>query len=488
MGLVVTGKQMQLLDSTAIKKGYTSEKALIKSAARAAAGVIARLVPPVGRLVFLCGPGNNGADGMGVASILAGWGHQVVVLVYGGSFSEAMQSAIGSYLGEMHRLTADAVSPYLNRDSVFVDALFGVGLSRDVPDDLVDIISAINAQKLDVVAIDIPTGVRADDGTIAGVALKAFATVSFHALKVGHILQPGKDFAGRCFVCDIGIRESVDKGLLYENNTQLWSQSLPPISATCSKYDRGGVLVVGGAVEYAGAAKLAAYAAMRAGCGFGVISCDRDALLVYAASAMSLMTAVVGGSDMAEFIKLRKVRAVVVGPGMLPNAQTKDMVRSVLSTGVKVVVDAGGISAFADDRDSLFDCLSHNGQSVLTPHEGEFKHLFPDLTGNKIDRAKKAAAISNSVVLLKGNDTVIASPNGEVVVNTHVCHGLLGTAGSGDVLSGIIAGLMSRGMDPFSAAKAGAWIHGECANKIGKIFIAEDILSKIPDVLSDISQ
>jgi NAD(P)H-hydrate epimerase len=264
----------------------------------------------------------------------------------------------------------------------------------------------------------------------------------------------------------------------FENDPDLWLSELPRPSKEGNKYTRGHALVCGG-YPMTGAARLAARAAARAGAGLTTVAVPEIALPIYAAALTSIMVHSIATPD--DFLRLlddRRLTAFLIGPGAGIGDETRSRVLAMLKTGRATVLDADALTTFQDDPDMLFRAIA--GPCVLTPHDGEFLRLF-DPSGDKLTRARAAARCSGAIVVLKGSDTVIAAPDGQAIINANAPP-TLATAGSGDVLSGIILGILAQGMEPFLAAAAGVWMHGAAANEFGPGLIAEDLPDLLPGV------
>ncbi|ABD45131.1 yjeF-related family protein [Ehrlichia chaffeensis str. Heartland] len=436
---------------------------LICRAGKAISDVIFKLFPkqPV---AIISGPGNNGKDGIVTAKILKAHGWPVVLMLYNCTTDIDEDWVVP--------LTYDNV---VNCQSCLViDALFGIGLSRNIPENLSCIFHYINdSNNKVVVAVDIPSGINCDTGQVMGCAIRADVTVTFSVLKIGHVLFPGCDYSGKVHVVDIGIDIDDSKVVIRKNAPALWKHKMPKLEYTSNKYNRGYTLVCSVGNKSIGASKLVAMSALRVGSGIVSIACDSNAVAFYASCLTSIMYKLYD-----DVINDDRITSIVIGPGCGINDITKQRTMDILNKQ-NCVLDADSISVFSDSYEVLFSKIQHN--VVMTPHEGEFKRIFPFLTGGKIEMAREAASLSKAVIVLKGPDTVIADPIGNVVVNNAPFS--LATAGSGDVLSGIIGGLLSSGMSPFDAACCGVWIHTECARKYGIGLIADDIILEIPQVL-----
>jgi NAD(P)H-hydrate epimerase len=301
--------------------------------------------------------------------------------------------------------------------------------------------------------------------------------------KRGHLLLSGKVHCGEVLVANIGIPNEIMQRMhpnVWENDPALWLPVFPDVKSDSHKYSRGHSIVFGGGIAQTGAAKLAARAALRSGAGLVSVACDDESLPVYATSFSSIITKPISSAEaFCKLVEDVRVTSIIIGPGAGINEHTRQCVLSALRMGKKMVIDADAISAFAETPEILFNQLSSD--SVLTPHEGEFERLFKLEVGaaSKLERAKYAAKLSNATILLKGADTVIASPDGRAVINANASPDLA-TAGSGDVLSGICGGLMAQGMPTFEAVCAAVWMHGFASVSIGAGLIAEDLTEAIP--------
>ncbi len=482
---LLTVSQMGQVDRLAIAAG-TPGIDLMENAGRAIADAIRDRWPSRPTLV-LCGPGNNGGDGWVVARLLAedGWPVRLATLVDPATLIGDAAVAAKRWTGSAERLSAEAVDGLLEGSPLIVDALFGAGLSRPVDGIAAATLSAVADRDLTSVAVDMPSGVHGDTGEVLGVAAPAALTVTFFRKKPGHALMPshfvpqGRALCGDCVAADIGIAGGVLDTIepeTWENGPALWRDDLPLPRQDGHKYHRGHAVILGGP-RMTGAARLAAQAARRAGAGLVTIAAPESAWPIYAAGPPGLL--VDTDDQWSNMMADHRRNAALVGPGAGVGELTRERVLSACAADMPLVLDADGLTSFADDRDALFTALP--AWCVLTPHDGEFARLF-DSTGSKLDRARAAARESGAVILLKGPDTVIAKPDGWAAVNTNAPPELA-TAGSGDVLAGIIVGLLAQGMAPFTAACAGAWMHGAAAAGFGPGLIAEDVIDGLPSVL-----
>jgi hydroxyethylthiazole kinase-like uncharacterized protein yjeF len=462
---------------------------LMERAGRAVADAVAARHAVGERVVVVAGPGNNGGDGFVAARLLAERGYGVRLLV----------------VGELDRLKGDAAlaakkwtGPFAPADptelkgDVIIDALFGAGLDRPVEGRARAMIEAMNAQPAPVVAVDLPSGVDGTSGAVMGVAVMAAQSVTFFRKKPGHVLLPGRLHCGPTSIADIGIPDRVLGEIgpkTFENVPPLWHAVFPVPRLTGHKYDRGHAVVVSGPAWSTGAARLAARGALRAGAGLVTIASPREALAVNAASSLAVMVrAVDAASELEGFLSDRRLNAVAIGPGLGVGEPTCELVLTALSGDRAVVLDADAITSFAHDPKRLARALLARSDraTVLSPHEGEFSRFFWALdeatkVGSKLDRARLAAAKTGSVVLIKGGDTVVAAPDGRASIAANA-PAFLATAGAGDVLTGIAAGLLAQGMPAFEAASAAVWLHGKAASAVGPGLISEDLPEALPAV------
>jgi ADP-dependent NAD(P)H-hydrate dehydratase / NAD(P)H-hydrate epimerase len=485
---VLTTAEMQRADRLTIAAG-TPGFALMLSAGQAVAEAAMDLVGE-GPVLVVAGPGNNGGDGFVAAAELAARGREVSVIV----------------LCERDNLQGDAalaargwkypVLPFnpqaIGRPALIIDALFGAGLSRPVQGDPRDMIEAINANGAPVLAVDLPSGINGDTGTVTGVAVRAAETVTFFRRKPAHLLLPGRIHCGRVHVADIGFDPGVleeIKPQTFENIPQFWRQAFPVPPIDGHKYARGHAVVVSGGIATTGAARMSGRGALRSGAGLVTLASPRDALGVNAAALTAVMVRAI--DTVAEFAELwtdKRLNACVIGPGAGVGERTRDFVLTALSAKRALVLDADALTSFADAPDHLFEAIkaSHDPQVVLTPHEGEFPRLFSDISNkhpfrSKLERVRAAAERSGATILLKGPDTGVASPDGRATIAANAPP-WLATAGAGDVLAGMIGGLLAQGVPAFEAASIGVWMHGEAAREAGPGLIAEDLPETLPAV------
>ena len=485
---LLTTAEMSEADQLTIAAG-TPGYDLMENAGRAVADMVSSLLPS-GRIVVVAGPGNNGGDGFVAARLLTERGYAVHVAFVG---DRARLNGDAAHAAERWGRPVDQASPEAVKNSdVIVDALFGAGLDRPVAGVPRAMIEAMNAASAPIVAIDLPSGVNGTTGAVMGAAVNASRTVTFFRRKTGHLLLPGRLHCGAVSVADIGIPESVlaaIKPKAFANTPALWGRVFPRPEQDGHKYSRGHAVVVSGGLPTTGAARLAARGALRAGAGLVTLASPREALSVNAAENVVVMVRPVDGAgELTEFLTDTRRNVVVLGPGGGIGQSLRDLVQAALASSAAVVLDADALTSFADAQDALTALISQRGsrEVVLTPHEGEFRRLFKavyqdDNVKAKLEKTRLAARNSGAVVLLKGPDTVVAAPDGRASIADNAPP-TLATAGSGDVLAGMIGGLLAQGMVGFEAASAAAWLHGEAAREFGPGLIAEDLPEALPVV------
>lgn len=511
---ILTVAQMAQADATAIARG-TPGITLMQAAGHAVADAICQRWSPRPTVV-LCGPGNNGGDGWVVAQLLraAGWPVVVASLVppdaLRGDAALAAQACLSAWHDAEARHGAgpgesgwQTLSPLsVQGAALVVDALFGAGLTRALDGVAREVLELAHVRGLPIVAVDVPSGVWGDDGQADG-AVSCALTVTFFRLKPAHALMPARTLCGEVVVADIGIPDGVLPELrvdTWDNVPALWRALWPEVDAAGHKYHRGHALVWSGPLM-TGAARLSALAAARAGAGLTTVCVPQQAWAIQASALTSVMVHPVAGEGATQWqagldslLEDSRLSAVLIGPGALGGTQPsglKGLVLTVLASGRPVVLDADALTAFADDPALLFAAIAgHSRPVVLTPHEGEFARLFRDpgvsLLRDKLSRARAAARLSGAVVLLKGADTVVATPDGRAAINRHAPP-WLATAGAGDVLAGMILGLLAQGMPAWQAACAAVWLHGEAAAAFGPGLIADDLPGLIPQALKRLS-
>ncbi len=478
---------MARVDLAAARSGIDSF-ALMLRAGEAAAAAALRFYPEALRFVVLCGPGNNGGDGYVAASALARAGANAVVY----SLTD-----VGELKGDAARAQAGCGLPVAALDvflplagDVIIDGLFGAGLTRDVAPIVRQTIAAIEAAGLPVLAIDLPSGIDGATGGIRGAAFKAAHTVTFMTRKPGHLLLPGRLHCGDVEVFDIGIPRRIveaEAGKLWVNGRQLWARQVKVASAQDHKYRRGHLTVFSGPETATGAARLSAKAGLSAGAGLVTLASPASALAINAGHLTAVMLSRLDTvADLSAWLADTRRTTFVLGPGFGDLDRARRFAVMVGEAGRNLVLDADGISAFKGAAGQLSSAFQDGEpRLVVTPHEGEFARLFPDIASDttlgKVEKALAAAKAIGGIVVYKGADSVIASPDGRAAIEEKA-PATLATAGSGDVLAGIIGARLANGMPGFEAACAGVHQHGQAALRAGQGMTAEDLVAHVrPD-------
>jgi ADP-dependent NAD(P)H-hydrate dehydratase / NAD(P)H-hydrate epimerase len=503
---LLTAHEMARADALAMAGGIPG-LTLMENAGCAVAEAAGDMVPPGTAIAVLCGPGNNGGDGFVAARLLRERGYPVRVGLFG------RRDALNGDAAVMAQRWGEPVEPLatatLADAGLVVDALFGAGLSRPLEGIAADVVDAINRAGKPVVAVDVPSGLDGTTGAFKGTVVEATSTVTFFRLKPGHVLLPGRVLCGQVRLAEIGIPEAVldEIGVnAWRNRPPQWREAYPWPRIDGHKYGRGHAVVVSGPAESTGAARMGARGALRVGAGLVTVVGPATATAVNATQLTAIMVKAIGAdAALGEFLADERHNAVLIGPGAGVGAATAATVARVLASPPATVLDADALTSFAAEgqeatRLSAFGFVARGAEPrpspaalfsaikartaavVLTPHEGEFKRLFGELPGSKLARARLAAQTSGAVVILKGPDTVVAAPDGKAAINDNAPP-WLATAGSGDVLAGLVTGLLASRMPAFKAACAAVWLHGECANRLGPGLIAEDLSEALPHVL-----
>lgn len=540
---LLTAAQMRAIEQAAIESGEVTGLELMERAGRGVVEAILEEWPELAktshRAVVLCGPGNNGGDGFVVARLLKEWGWEVEVYLYGDpeklppdakvnyerwlELSEVSRLIVGALRSAIERSFRNYGEKYEDgeisraswaQETIYVDALFGTGLSRRFEDDLLE----ISREWADIcydhgVAVDIPSGLCSDSGKVVGGNwFFSKLVVAFERPKQGQYLGNN--------MYDVKSLHCVDLDIEWPNG--IWSEAVRSISKEdlsldkngffedglqkplrTHKYTHGHALILSGGPGKTGAARLAARGALRIGAGLVTLGVPPAAQMEVASQITAIMlrrvtegSGEVDGLDVT--LKDDRINALCIGPGLGIGARGEVLVKTALTSKRAMVLDADALTLLAQNEE-LFDCLHDN--CVLTPHGGEFQRLFPDIAEklnatatkgpaySKVDAAREAAKRAGCVVLFKGPDTVTAAPDGRCSINSAQYDRAapwLATAGSGDVLAGFITGLLARGFDPMMAAETAAWLHVECALSFGPGLIAEDLPEALPQVFRDL--
>lgn len=490
---ILTTAEMARADRLAIEGGPHDGYRLMRNAGAAVVAEALRRFPEAEAFDILCGPGNNGGDGYVVARLLRETGSEVRLwlLAAPAEGTDAARAAADCPV-ERHPLANFAPRP----GSVVIDALFGAGLARALAGDAARAAEVCREAKVPVLAVDLPSGISGDSGKPLGSYFTAQVTVTFFRLKPGHLLEPGRSLCGEVVLADIGIPAAVLETIApscHVNGPALWRGLLPVPSRSAYKYERGHVAVFSGGPTSTGAARLSAAGAARAGAGAVTIWSPGKALAMNAAQLTSTMVRRVDNvDDLREAMSGHTPRAYVIGPGFGDIERLRAFTLALLREAgeAALVLDADTFTAFKDEPEALFSAIGDSRASVvLTPHAGEFARLFPDVAGDdslsKLDMARRAAERAGAVLVCKGPDTVIAAPSGRAAINPNGSP-WLATAGSGDVLAGIVAGLAAQRMPAWEAACAAVWLHAEAAGRFGPGLIAEDLPGLLPQVLREL--
>jgi NAD(P)H-hydrate epimerase len=486
---VVTAAEMRDAETKLFGRGTPSFDVMNQAGRAVVAAIQSRWPGRFERAVVLCGPGNNGGDGFVIAAELAalGWSVRLAAALPRNGYRGDAAVAAALWGGEIEELRLGLLNEIVDGDTVIVDAIFGIGLSRPLDGIVRAAFEELDALGCPVVAVDVPSGVDADTGAILGAAPRAALTVTFGWPKPGHLLLPGRDRIGDLAIADIGCRDAdLPSGTLSArvNGRPIWHPALPIPQASDHKYTRGHAVVIGGA-EMPGATRLASRAARRIGIGMLTVAAPGSVHSVYLADQPGLILRDIG--ELLPLLGDRRVTAILVGSGLPPSADTRAWVVAAAASGRSMVIDGGGLTAFADDSTAL--TKYGRADIVLTPHEGEFGRLFPHLKDmpSKLARTRTAAAESRCTIVLKGADTVVAAPDGQAAINLDA-PAWLATAGSGDVLAGLTTGLLGQGMPPFEAAAAAVSLHGMAGAACGPGLIAEDLPEQLPGLLRQLME
>jgi len=469
------------IDAACIQSGIAGY-GLMKSAGLAVSACALKRYPDARRFVVLAGPGNNGGDAYIAARALEAVGAEVDLYQLKPGAPSTADAARALVECGITPKTMQSYVPAVG--DVIIDGVFGAGLGRDVPPALSVLIGKVTDAALPVVAIDLPSGIDGRSGKVLGAAFRAAATVTFMALKPGMLLLPGRDHCGEVEVADIGVPEryiTAHQSGIVINGPGVWAALAHGPGAMAHKYSRGALAVFSGGAAHTGAARLSAEAGLRAGAGLVTIASPENAMEENAAHLTAVMLRPIDTlADLKDWLGDTRLGAFVLGPAFGIGQKARDFALALGDR--KLVLDADGITSFKDDPTELFKTFAGEPRLVLTPHEGEFPRLFPDIaadsTLSKVDKARAAAKRANAAVIYKGADSVIASPDGRAAINTNAPP-TLATAGSGDVLAGICGAFLAQGYPAYEAACAAVWLHGDAAKRAGAGLTAETLASHI---------
>lgn len=479
MNKIILTKEIQELE----KKSKFSTLELIEKVGKGIFDIIKKNYKKT-KVIVICGPGKNGADGYAVAKQLLNANWDVSVILQDIPTNNDAKEMYDSW----NRIGGKSINfKYVDKDTfngcdLIIDAIFGSGLNKKITGEYKRIIELINFLKISIVSIDVPSGIKADTGEVCGIAVKATETISFIMPKIAHVITPSNEYCGKLTIINIGITdEEISKINIrnFINSPELWQNNLPKLDINDNKYTRGVVLINSG--EMYGATILASKSARKVGAGMVYISCDNNNYNTIANHTISdILKRNNTIDEFNDIIKDDKINSILLGCGNGKTQILKDKIFSALKYAkCPIIFDADAISIFENDKDSketLFKAI--NRTCIFTPHIAEFKRLFEYNENDKVGSVKKASEKSKSIVILKGYDTIIASPTGEVVINNHSSP-YLSIAGSGDVLSGIIASLVAQGMDEFKAVCCAVWLHGDTSLKLNKIFLIEELIESL---------
>lgn len=546
---LLTAAQMRAIEQAAIDRGAVTGLELMERAGRGVVEAIFEAWPELEkaphRAVVLCGPGNNGGDGFVIARLLKAWGWEVDVFLYGDPEKlppdaranyqrwEAMGPVEDLLSGSSEQVDPASKSGDILLADIVIDALFGTGLTRSLPNlplvrEIMSVTSGNNvvSRRVEnapkVIAVDVPSGLCADSGqhlrTSPGMRDRdcfADLTVTFQWAKRGHFLASGPQACKKLAIVDIGLEGSLRPRLGASpppGGAVGGGPAVPPgervvevgapvpgylsKDTTSHKYGYGHALILSGPMGRSGAARLAARGALRVGAGLVTVGAPGSAMMECATQLTAIMLRKCDGAEgLSGVLEDPRLNALCLGPGLGVGEGTRALTAAALAAERATLLDADALTSFAETPQALFDLLHPN--TVLTPHGGEFARLFPDIAEtlaapatkgpaySKVDATREAATRAGCTVLFKGPDTVVASPDGRCAINAAVYDRAapwLATAGSGDVLAGIITGLLARGLSAQDAAEIGAWLHVEAARAFGPGLIAEDLPEMLPQV------
>jgi ADP-dependent NAD(P)H-hydrate dehydratase / NAD(P)H-hydrate epimerase len=483
---------MRAVDRWAIEESGVPSLELMEAAGRAVAEAVAALAP-TGPVRVVCGKGNNAGDGLVAARLLAGMGHRVEALLLWPAAELSADAAANLARFEGEQVT-DGLGERLAGSGVVIDAIFGTGFSGAPREPAAAAITAIGRCGAPVIACDIASGVDASSGEAAGVAVRADVTVSFHAAKLGHCIAPGKWLTGKLRIASIGIPEGAPSepagGIIDSSVLEL----APKRGPQSTKFSSGQVAIAGGSRGLTGAVRMSSLAAIRAGAGYATVAVPADLEAIFEQGQAEVMSVGCPGGDgclapgslRALLGVFERAAAGVLGPGIGRDPGSVELAQEAAAAiKAPLVIDADGLNALSGRPELI---AAREAPTVLTPHAGELGRLLErsseEVGAHRLAAAREAARSAGAVVVLKGDDTIVTDRVG-VAVNL-LSAPALATAGTGDVLSGITAALLARGLDPFAAACAAVLAHAragrDAARRLGaaESVIATDVIASIP--------
>lgn len=504
---ILSAESMRQVDDRAIDEFGIPSLVLMENAAIGLADAIADTYPRARGVAIFCGPGNNGGDGLALARHLAVRGYHLELCLLAGGREVSGDAAVQLNICQNQGLPIREIGP---EDSLHnsveaareldlvVDALFGIGLARPLEGQYAELVEALNRLTLPTLAVDLPSGLSGSRWDIPGPHVEADLTVTFGAPKVAHIFSPAADAVGRVAVADLGVPteliESAEGNLHLLVGEELASYLMPRPAAS-HKGDYGHILVVAGAVGKAGAAILAARSAVRSGAGLVTVAVPEEIVQTVDLGSIESMTfplsqARTGGldKDAPRTVKNLSIdkQVLAVGPGLGRDPSTEEAIRAiVLDSHLPVVLDADGVNAFAGNHQQLSE---READTVLTPHPGELARLMAttstEVQADRVGAVERAAREAGAYVVLKGHQSLVASPQGEVFVNPTGNPGMA-SGGTGDVLTGLIASLVGQGYETLAAVQLGVYLHGLAgdlaAEKVGQVGVtAGELLEQMP--------
>ncbi len=512
---IVTASEMQQMDRETIESFGLPGRVLMENAGRGVIDVMVKSFPDIGnkRIGIITGRGNNGGDGFVIARYLSGMGAFVTVYLISDRTAVKGDAAANLKLLDVLKVPVIEISDSesltrhqtaMNHQQIWVDALLGTGLNAAVKGLFRAVIESVNSRNRPVIAVDIPSGLNADTGMICGACIQAHTTVTFGFPKIGHILFPGAAFTGRLETIDIGIPTHIVQGvkpvhhILTPETIERAFSHRPP---TSHKGTAGHVLVVGGSTGKAGAAVMCGLGALRSGAGLVTLAIPESLNAIIQSRIPEIMSAPMNGRkegiwDVSLCDGIRKQlqgkKCLAVGPGMGAFPETQELVFEILhGLSLPAVLDADGLNCICGHLDVL---KGLKAPAILTPHPGEMSRLtglsISDIQADRIGAAGRFARAHGVHLVLKGARTVIAHPDGTVYINLTANPGMA-AGGMGDVLTGVIAGLLAQGLSPDAAARTGVYLHGKAADALCSTrgpfgFLASEVAAALPGVIREL--